>query len=419
MSIPANMDWEIRTDGSPTNGGGFTDRNPGTSVDYSQQAAAQLALTDIASDGAGTGITSATGGFTAAMEGNVIFITGGTGFTQGWYQITGYTDTNTITIDRTCVANKTGGTGNVGGAWKFADTYAYGFFASPNKGSYNTVWVKAGTYVSCWDATYIRLDADYNRMVGYNTSRGDCPEGTNRPFFDLGTDATYFYITAAHQWMSNIRMDSQNTASTACIYSTSTSINFILRNCKIVRAGHTSAFGIRSAAAFCKIIQCEVTAPLATAIRVEDFNCLVAFSYIHDSNYGIVDSGTSSYACTVENCVIDTITINGLSFYYGATAKENTIYNCGTGIITSSLYNTFFNNIVHTCTTGINSPEYTYDDNNCFYNNTTERTGGVVAGPNNITSDPKLAAPAIGDFTLDAGSPCFNIGIKLGAAVGL
>ena len=56
MSIPSNMDWEIRTTGAPTNGGGFTDRNPGTSVDYSQQAAAQLALTDIVSDGAGTGI---------------------------------------------------------------------------------------------------------------------------------------------------------------------------------------------------------------------------------------------------------------------------------------------------------------------------------------------------------------------------
>jgi len=58
MAINAASVWECRAEGAITNGGSFFDADPGTSVDYSQQDAAELALTDLASDGAGTGITS-------------------------------------------------------------------------------------------------------------------------------------------------------------------------------------------------------------------------------------------------------------------------------------------------------------------------------------------------------------------------
>ena len=66
MSLNAAIDWEIRQDGSDLNGGGYK-RTAGT-TDYSQQAAAQLALTDLAC-ASNTTLTSATGGFTAAMVG--------------------------------------------------------------------------------------------------------------------------------------------------------------------------------------------------------------------------------------------------------------------------------------------------------------------------------------------------------------
>ena len=115
MAWNVNTIAEIRTTGALTNGAIFADLDPGTSVDYSQQNSAELTLTDIATDGAGTGVSSVTGGFTDAMVGNGIYLTGGS-VTASWYQITAYIDTNNITIDRSVGLNKTGVTGNIGGA---------------------------------------------------------------------------------------------------------------------------------------------------------------------------------------------------------------------------------------------------------------------------------------------------------------
>lgn len=116
-ALPATTVWEIRTDGSPTNGGGYKS-NAGT-TDYSQQAAAQLSVSDAACTTGGTTVTSATGGFTAAMVGNICYLSG-THFTTGWYEITAYSDGNTISVDRdpTDGSNGSSGTCNVGGALK-------------------------------------------------------------------------------------------------------------------------------------------------------------------------------------------------------------------------------------------------------------------------------------------------------------
>ena len=62
---------------------------------------AELSLTDCATASAGsTTLTSSTGGFTAAMVGKYYKYFCGTNITAGFYEITGYTDTNTVTIDR-------------------------------------------------------------------------------------------------------------------------------------------------------------------------------------------------------------------------------------------------------------------------------------------------------------------------------
>lgn len=117
MALNAATVWEVRTTGDDTNGGGWYNRTAGTSVDYTQQDAAQLSLTDLAC-ASNTTLTSATGGFTAAMVGSVIRINSGTNAAAGYYEITARTDTNTVTIDRTCATggNMTGGAGKVGGA---------------------------------------------------------------------------------------------------------------------------------------------------------------------------------------------------------------------------------------------------------------------------------------------------------------
>jgi len=177
-ALPSDTTWEVRTTGSDNNGGCFDTGGAGT--DYSQQDAAQLSLTDLAQTLSSTTLTSATGGFTSAMVDNCIQITGaGTGaFTLGFYEITVFTDTNTVTIDRTAcsTANCSGGTGAVGGALAGGD-----LGNKPAEAGTHTIYIKAGTYTSS-----ITSGAGSN-WYGYNASRGDHPTGTDRPLIDCAS----------------------------------------------------------------------------------------------------------------------------------------------------------------------------------------------------------------------------------------
>ena len=90
-------------------------------VDYSQQNAnntvgSNISTTDAVAVGTTT-ITSATGAFTVAISGNVVYFAGGTGsLIGGWYLVT-YASSTSITIDR-AIAAGTGITMNIGGALK-------------------------------------------------------------------------------------------------------------------------------------------------------------------------------------------------------------------------------------------------------------------------------------------------------------
>lgn len=417
MSIATHTEWEIRTTGAATNGGGFKDLNPGTSVDYSQQASAQLALSDIASDSGGTAISSVTGGFTAAMEGNCIFILG-SGFTTGWYQITGYTDTNNITIDRSCGASASGGTGNVGGAWLFDSIYFNTFFSSTNKTNYNKVHIETGTYSGSFGSSALTTAAGYLYWIGYDATREDGPQGTNRPLLDFGSAGAYLNWSGTYCRLTDCRVDMTYASGTTPTIM-NTGVFLTARNCKITRSGYSGAYGIQMGD-YGLMLQCEVISTAGMAIRLSNAqDILIQWSYIHDSANGLGFSGAGSTGITVDSCIFDTCTATAIQLYTTGRVTNCTIYNCGTGINPISNHSVIVNCIVHTCTTGINAPEMTYDDHNVVYNCGTPRTGGVVAGPNSLTSNPLLADPANQDFTLDATSPAFNTGCKLGAAVGL
>jgi hypothetical protein len=204
MTLHASTVWEIRPTGSQSNGGGFYNRDPGTSVDYSQQDAAQLTLADIATDGAGTGVSSVTGGFTAAMVGNIIHITEGTA-TAGWYEIVAWTSSNAVTIDRSAGLNKTGVTGVVGGAFTLGGNLDTDFWASKQKVAGNIIYIKAGTYVLQESVSFQNsgTSALPIQVVGYNATRGDSPTGSNRPLINCGAsyvvqDLGYNYYILKH-----------------------------------------------------------------------------------------------------------------------------------------------------------------------------------------------------------------------------
>jgi len=75
-----------------------------------------LRLIDLATDGAGTGVSSVVGGFEAGMVNAKLHIYDGVGFTVGDYSITVYTDTNNITIGSSAGVSKTGGSGVINNA---------------------------------------------------------------------------------------------------------------------------------------------------------------------------------------------------------------------------------------------------------------------------------------------------------------
>lgn len=127
MALNAAQEWWVRTGGSELNGGGYDATVSGAGTNYADQDAAQLSLTDFACLNTTT-LTSVTGGFTALMVGNIIRIASGTHFTPGYYMVTGYTDTNTVTLDSnpTDGSNASGGVGRLGGAHANLINYANG-----------------------------------------------------------------------------------------------------------------------------------------------------------------------------------------------------------------------------------------------------------------------------------------------------
>jgi hypothetical protein len=159
--------YEVRTTGSPTNGGGFVPGASGT--DRSQQDSPQYAVADAVANGTTT-VTSATANFGTDVVGNIAYIGG------DWYQILARTNTTTITVDRT-IAAATGLTLNIGGA--LSDVAVA---CSLLGGSGGIVYVKAGTYTISSSTASVaggRISIPsgngtaQNRLIGYQATRGD------------------------------------------------------------------------------------------------------------------------------------------------------------------------------------------------------------------------------------------------------
>ena len=176
MALSATIIWEVQNGGSDTNGGGY--KSDAGTTDYSRQPAAQLALSDVACTTGGVVVTSVTGGFTAAMVGNVCYISGAN-FTTGWYEITAHTDSNTIEVDRdpTNGSDGSSGTLNVGGA--FATFGQIGKVLADHGVSGMSAFVKyhatpydidSASYNVSGGAVQLANDRTYT-ITGYSTTR--------------------------------------------------------------------------------------------------------------------------------------------------------------------------------------------------------------------------------------------------------
>jgi hypothetical protein len=418
MSINASTIWELRTTGDWRNGGGFYDRTPGTSVDYTQQTSPELEVTDAAC-ASNTTLTSATGGFTAAMVGSIVCISSGTNAIVGWYEITARTDANTVTIDRTCATggNMTAAVARVGGAWNVGGADAdRTFFNTTNKNVSNSIHIKSGTYTFSVSSGSIVLTG---KLFGYNSTRLDAPTLTNRPIFanTSSTAANYFSNSAAD--IQSMRFSTTDT--TYCVVLAAGSGRVI--NCSFLNSFNSaSAEGLRTQTA-CFLIGCRVESTYGYGWGVAS----VSPAYVDRCYFKGVRAFQLGATVTdiITNCVFkgSSYGIYNVSTYSLRNFNNNVVYGGTYGLYGANWaagFYTFYNNIISGNTTGIYvsashaAPVFT--GYNCWYNNTNNGQGGWTLPATDITSDPLLNDPGNDDFTLQAASPCKTAGLGLALA---
>jgi len=317
--VDPNTVWEIRTTGLSTNGGGFANVTPGFSVDYSQQDAAQLSLNDITTDGAGTMLTSATGGFTHAMEGNVLYLRGGT-VTEGFYQIIsgGYMDGNNIIVHQSAGSNKGGGFADVGGAFKFGGNSFRELLIQQVMNSCNLVWFGPGTHGPLLGSLIFQASAGprVGRWVGYHAVRGDNPVGDDRPLIDVAHWGALF--TNFHS-QEHLRF----TGTSASVVSGTGLARFF--NCKAINTNpavthHAFSFA-GTVAVFAIACEGVTQGGVGSTAFLLGEKCIAVHCFGRDSPIGF--SGAPGTVCSF--CVADSCDVG----YQNVIFRQNCLaYNC-------------------------------------------------------------------------------------------
>jgi hypothetical protein len=398
--------------GNNDNAGYFDASLASAGTDYPRtQAAAILTATDLACTTGGTTLTSATGGFTAAMIGNGIYIKSGTNFTVGLYVITARTDTNTVTLDRdpTNGSNASSGTGSVGGRRAvLLDAY----LETPYNlaGMTHEVWA-TGT-MTLTEALSIELDgtadgAGFINIEGRASDGSADPQGANRPTIACGA---YGFDVDNYWQFTDLIFTTTGTGvrgDTACLF----------RNCKIT---NTSGTANRAAAvaggAMWRMIDCELVSTNGYGVQDLAGTTMLTRCYIHDSKIAVLALTMVLDSNIMDACTTTGIDTNGL----GAYICNNTINDCVDGIDGATLYGFIvLNNIISNCTS--NGAKWSgerpvnYWDYNDFYNNGTDRTN-VAAGPNDNDVDPGYTDAAGGNFSTGANVADTGFGIRLGVS---
>jgi uncharacterized protein (TIGR02217 family) len=410
MAYDRDTEWRVRSDGSDSNGGGFNLAAAGTN--YANQAAAQVAFTDLVIDAVtNTKATSALNPFTSLHEGNVVNIVSGVGFTVQRAQVLSVA-LGVATFDRSLgTLGSTGGNGNLGGALAtpalVASLYVDG----------NVIKVKKATYNTAATITFAVGGADGkpNCIIGYDVTDDDNGMPTIR-----ATNAAALpvvNVNGASQVFANFIIDGNGlvdrtfqATGLGCWIENVETIDGLLTGfqllngkcvayrCKALNGGGTGAQTAGFAGANdTTFIECEATGCSngfgSFNARPQYIRCV---SY-NNNKSGFYVQGTDGMTCI--NCVSDDNSLDGLRV-------QDTF-----GLLSLVLIdNVFSNNGGY----GLKSITTDYDTlpgnrragfvfrNNAFYNNTAGQTNKMPDGFNDIvlSADPYLDQPGR-DYTLN------------------
>lgn len=440
MSVSIHTQWDVRPGaGSDSNGGGFV--AGATGVDYSQQNAAQYALTGVTSSGAGSTVLTASAA--TDMVGNIAQVISGSNFTTGLFEITSVVAGVSITFstrgDGTAICSGTGASGviNVGGALASIaviglQTYSDGFNG-------NIIWVKGSLTV-----TSNLQPASSVSFAGFGTTHGD----RVRANITTSTNSTKLFTWGNVYEATFSSFNFSNTASSRekCIDPNN---NWAMQffNCSF--DGFTYAyFGGKPAVKGDQennvvFIDCEVKNCTATDGALQFYdprNVIIDGCWIHDNaGEGIIVDGGAGVpgSIVVERTVFDTNVNNGFlvknsaaggrpariyAFYscvfYNNGANglkiENTTYQDTLRVKNSILYGNTLFGIYRDTTTDLTLKMY--GTANAYGANGSGPRGGmwpVEPDAVTLTGDPFTSAAA-GDFTLNntsgAGAACKTTG---------
>lgn len=385
MALSASMVWEARTTATAANanGGGF--KTGATGTDYSQQNAAQYSLTGVTTAAADAILLHASAA--ADMVGNIAFISAGTNFTVGRYEILSVVVGVSITLDRTATsAAGAAGVVAIGGALSLGSTDDT-IFETLVTG--NKLWIKNGTYtiggtvsIAGAGTTTIPITVE-----GYATARGDAPTGSTRPIFDCGAAAFTF---GSSYTVKNM----QFTGSAANVVIGGTVNRFA--DCKFTNTSTTTTRVALFASTSTLMTRCEAVSYRGTAVSTNGA-IYVEGCYFHDSDIGLLSSTTSG-GTLINSLIANNVTyglrLSGANahFFIGGNTFYGNESKIGTGIsfITGNLYHYILNNIIYGFATGVahaDSQSIGYDSGNNYFNNTadvsnwTKGTGALALTP--------------------------------------
>jgi len=409
MAVSANTVWEIRSTATANmvNGGGFVTGASGT--DYSQQNAAQYALTGVTSAGAGNVILTASA--SADMVGNILKVVSGTNFTQSWFEITSVVAGVSITCSTnaagTAICTGVGAAGviNIGGALSLNSTLDDDWHEEIIGG--NFVWIKAGTYSlgeSVAVASTSATSTNPIKFIGYNSTRGDEPmiNSGNQPViaaaandYSSGINWKYSYITFTTTTANGIVLGASTTA---------TQFSQAIR-CKVTNTSTTTTRIALQLSGSCSALFCEAISQNGDAIRATSTHARVIGCYVHDSRGGINIQSNSALVSynVVWRCYRRSVDLGASATGYNV-AQNNTIIGYATPITGGQLgiysasdnpRHIIINNIAVGHETGITKvapvQNTTVIYRNLFFNNTAN-TSGVTLDSSNITgTNPGLA----------------------------
>ena len=361
--IEEPCDFEVRTDGDDTNGGGFAApaSSYSTGTDRSQQASAYVAT----GSGGVTATTMAGSGslyrrsvvlsghiVASADVGNLVSLTcSDSDVFDGLYMIKAVdTSTNTwefISENRnsTTALNASGVsvTFKMGGA--FASPGMVGYLQDfwINDKFILDVWVKSGTYTLSSTSSNVSggwlsvLGGSQMKIEGYETTRGDSRSGGARPVIAAGSSGhTGTMLTVNTGSLFAVEIDGGGTATDGV---TLGNYNSLAAYCKVSNLGAWGEGFTNYGTAVC----CEATGcHKGFTSRFSAMNCVA-----HDCTYGFDQPRQYLRKCLAYDCTE--------GFYLTESGAINCAADdCGTAGFTSSDYTRIVSSVATNCGTGFN-----------------------------------------------------------------